>query len=249
MCERVEVILLGNGLPSVWIAHMGEMRFVLALSGWTRNDWSSGAALDLISGGFRSEPRVLDAATAVLRDRARMSYGELLSATGATPEVLLGSLQLLAKQGQCVYDFSSEVFRWRPILSVALGESMIGPEHPELVGAREAWRGGRVKVQRDSAMDAGRRMLAGTVSGVKCEAVLDADGVIRKATCSCSYYFTSRMKKGPCQHLLALRMQAQSTPSGASTGAGTSTSAGRVTAAGEPAAKPSGPRWYERWFK
>jgi hypothetical protein len=243
LCERVEVVLLGSGLPSVWIAHMGEMRLVLALSGWTTNDWSSGAALDLISGGFRSDARVLDRASAVLRERHRMTYRELLSATGAAPEVLLGSLQLLAKQGQCVYDFSAEVFRWRPILPVALSESLIGPEHPELVAAREAWRSGRVKVQRD-AMDGARRLLAGTVQGTKCEAILDADGVIRKGSCSCSYFFVSKLRKGPCQHLLALRMQAQSAPA--------PTASGRGAPSGGSAARPaaeSGSKWYEKWFK
>lgn len=248
MVERFEVILLGSGLPSVWIAHMGEMRFVLALSGWTSNDWSSGAALDLISGGFRSEPRVLDAASNALKDKHRMSYSELLALTGAAPEVLLGSMQLLAKQGQCVYDFSAEAFRWRPILPVALSESLIGPEHPELVAARDAWRSGRVKVQRDNLVDAGRRMIVGTVNGTKCEAVLDADGIIRKGTCSCSYFFTSRMRKGPCQHLLGLRMQAQTTP--APSAAASRTAGASSAAAPKSAEKPAGGgKWYERWFK
>jgi hypothetical protein len=250
MVERVEVVLLGSGLPSVWIAHMGEMRLVLALSGWTSNDWSSGAALDLISGGFRSDARVLDVASSALKEKHRMTYSELISLTGAAPEVLLGSMQLLAKQGQCVYDFSAEVFRWRPILPVALSESLIGPEHPELVAARDAWRSGRVKVQRDNAVEGNRRMIVGTVNGTKCEAVLDSDWIIRKGACTCSYFFKSRMRKGPCQHLLALRMQAQTTPA-PSAGSGSTASGSKVsTSASKPAAdKGDGPKWYERWFK
>lgn len=251
MVERIEVVLLGSGLPSVWIAHMGEMRLVLALSGWTSNDWSSGAALDLISGGFRSDARVLDVASSALKERHRMTYSELISLTGAAPDVLLGSMQLLAKQGQCVYDFSAEVFRWRPILPVALSESLIGPEHPELVAARDAWRSGRVKVQRDNAVEGNRRMIVGTVNGTKCEAVLDSDGIIRKGTCTCSYFFKSRMRKGPCQHLLALRMQAQTTPAPSAGATSASGSKGAsATSASKPAAdKSDGPKWYERWFK
>jgi len=41
LAERIEVALLGSGLPSFWVLHMGEMAFVLALSGWTANDWTS----------------------------------------------------------------------------------------------------------------------------------------------------------------------------------------------------------------
>ncbi len=251
LCERVEVILLGSGLPSVWIAHMGEMRLVLALSGWTRNDWTSGAALDLISGGYRSDPSVLELAAAGLRERARMTFGELSAATGASSDVLLGSLQRLAKQGQCVYDFSAEVFRWRPILPVALGDALLGPDHPELEGARAIWRAGTVKLSRDLAREPGRRVVQGWVDGVDCEAVIDADGVIRKGQCSCSFFFTSRLKKGPCRHLLALRMKAQSSAAARTvdTTRRHEADAEAVRSADAAREPSSGPRWYERWFR
>src|SRR5206468_4052720 len=48
LTDRIEVHLLGSGMPSVWTVYMGDMRFVLGLSGWTTNDWTSGAALDLL---------------------------------------------------------------------------------------------------------------------------------------------------------------------------------------------------------
>ncbi len=44
LAERIEVRVLGSGLPHVWLVHMGALRFTLGLSGWTSNDWSSGAA-------------------------------------------------------------------------------------------------------------------------------------------------------------------------------------------------------------
>ena len=44
LTDRVEVLLLGSGMPSIWTLHLGEMRFVLALSGWSENDWTGGAA-------------------------------------------------------------------------------------------------------------------------------------------------------------------------------------------------------------
>ncbi len=250
LCERVEVILLGNGLPSVWIAHCGEMRFVLALSGWTTNDWSSGAALDLISGGFRADTVVADQLATYLREHHLGSYSALQRHTGAAGDVLLGSLQLLAKQGQAVYDFTSEVFRWRPILPVALSETLLGPEHPELVAARIAWRSNAVRITKDTETAPGRRLVNATVHSVKCEAVIDADGVLRNASCSCSFFFTSRMKKGPCQHLLALRMKAQSSATVAARKA--SPRAGTDDASKEAASRPStggGLQWFEQWFR
>ncbi|MDP3277055.1 MAG: SWIM zinc finger family protein [Deltaproteobacteria bacterium] len=234
LCERVEVVLLGSGLPSVWIAHCGEMRFVLALSGWTTNDWTSGAALDLLSGGFRSDSAVVDSVTSHLKEHRRASFSELRALTSAQPDVLMGSLQQLAKQGQTIFDFTGEVFRWRPILSVPLSDALVGPEHPELLAARTHWRGGSVRISRDQTLDSGRRMISGVVSGTAAEVVLDSDGVVRNGTCSCSFYHRAKLRKGPCQHLLALRMQSQSATAG-------TTSVRRAEA--------EGTRWYERWFR
>ncbi len=49
LAERFDVYLLGTGLPSFWVAQMGEMRLTLGLSGWTTNDWTRGSALDLLA--------------------------------------------------------------------------------------------------------------------------------------------------------------------------------------------------------
>ncbi len=40
LVERVDVYLLGSGMPSFWVAQMGDMRLTLGLSGWTANDWT-----------------------------------------------------------------------------------------------------------------------------------------------------------------------------------------------------------------
>ena len=46
LAERVDVYLLGTGLPSFWVARLGNMRLTLGLSGWTTNDWTRSSALD-----------------------------------------------------------------------------------------------------------------------------------------------------------------------------------------------------------
>src|SRR5205814_9531085 len=50
LLDGAEVYLLGTGLPSFWVARMGEMRLTLGLSGWTANDWTSGgSAIDQLA--------------------------------------------------------------------------------------------------------------------------------------------------------------------------------------------------------
>jgi hypothetical protein len=59
------------------------------------------------------------------------------------------------------------------------------------------------------------------------EAVVDSDGVLANPRCSCSHFFKFRLKKGPCRHLLALRLMAQAELP-ASTGPVADEPAGRV---------------------
>jgi len=49
LAAKFDVHLLGTGLPSFWVADMGDMKLTLGLSGWTTNDWTRGSALDLLA--------------------------------------------------------------------------------------------------------------------------------------------------------------------------------------------------------
>ena len=40
IAKKFTVYLLGNGMPSFYVADLGPMSFTLGLSGWTANDWS-----------------------------------------------------------------------------------------------------------------------------------------------------------------------------------------------------------------
>jgi hypothetical protein len=222
LAERVEVQLLGSGLPSIWTVHIGEMRLVLALSGWTANDWTGGASLQMLAGNLRSELRATDTLTRHLMTTQRATLAQLAEASGAPREVLLGSLHQLARQGQVLYDFASQAYRWRQVMPVALSESVLGPEPEELSEGRKLAREGRLKVVREEVLSQARRLLVGEVSlgaGVRsaqkplqCEAVLDADGALTKARCGCSHFFTRGLRAGPCRHLFALRVAAMPAP-------------------------------------
>jgi len=203
--ERVDVHLLGSGLPSIWTAHMGDMRFVLALSGWTTNDWSGGAALDQLAGTLRTDPRTTDAVARMLRTERRMTLEQLGSGTGGSRDALLGSLHRLAKRGQVVFDFATEVYRWRSIMPAPLTDSILGPEPPELSAGREL--AAQTTITRDELLGNGRALVVGKAGKVSCEAILDADGRFSRAKCSCKFFHKFRLRGGPCRHLIALRLR------------------------------------------
>lgn len=212
LAEKVEVALLGSGLPSVWIVHMGEMRLVLALSGWTTNDWTSGAALDLLAATYRPDPRTVEAASRFLAQTQKATLAALTEVTSAPRDVLLGSLHLLSKQGQVIYDFADSCYRYRQVMPVALSEAVIGPEHPELSHGRRIHREGKVQVERDEFLPGARRAVVAKAENVRCEGILDADGAYARAKCSCSYFFKNRLRGGPCRHLLAVQLLLRGRP-------------------------------------
>lgn len=208
LAEKVEVLVFGTGMPSIWTVHMGEMRFVLGLSGWTANDWTRGSNLDTFFAGFEAPAGSADALARFLEVARSAKVDELERQLALPRRQTLAALHQLAKRGQLVYDFSASLYRWRPLMPVALSERLLGPESPELESAKRMIADRDVKIVRDEHLDGGRRMYAGVAGNTECEGIVDLDGAFRNAKCSCSFFFTNRLRQGPCRHLLALRMTA-----------------------------------------
>ena len=208
LAERFDVYLLGTGLPSFWVALMGEMRLTLGLSGWTANDWTKGSAIDLLAPPAAPSPDLVNNIAAKLRERRAMTALEVEQTLGVEPAVAAAGLRQLANAGQAIYDLHAGLFRWRQIMPKAIGEAEIGPEHPELAGARQIMEANRVKLE--SRQDAPIGIGSGYILGGKAEAkpveiLIDADQRVRRGKCVCGYYQKYGLKNGPCRHMLALR--------------------------------------------
>ncbi|MCC7384042.1 MAG: SWIM zinc finger family protein [Deltaproteobacteria bacterium] len=206
LAERVEVRLLGTGMPSIWIAHLGEMRFVLALSGWTTNDWTSGASLELLAKNLKADADTVEQLTSLLMAEQKAPLSRLAQQTQKSADLILGSLFRLAQQGQVVYDFSTQSYRYRQVMPVTLSEAVLGPEPIEISEGRRLARSGEVQPGREEPLTKGRRLVTAKVAGVSCEAIFDADLGYGKAKCTCKHHHKLGMKAGPCRHLLALKL-------------------------------------------
>jgi hypothetical protein len=205
LAERVDVHLLGTGLPSLWVVHMGPMKLTLGLSGWTANDWTSGSAMDLLAAPLDPGPELIANVAARLRERNSASLLSLSMDVGAEPPMTGAALKTLAHRGQVIYDLPHSVFRLRQIMPEALGEAQMGPENAELIASRELANQQRVKLFSQNSTATGATLYMGQAETRDVELVLDADGLIRKGKCSCSHHFKSGIRKGPCRHLLAFR--------------------------------------------
>ncbi|MDP1828703.1 MAG: SWIM zinc finger family protein [Archangium sp.] len=212
IAERVTVQLLGSGLPSIWTAHLGDMRFVLGLSGWTTNDWTSGSNLELLSGAFVADLRASARILEHLKKQHVAGFDELSRLVEIARPSLIGSLHHLAQQGQVIFDFATKQYRFREVMPVALSESVLGPPSPELTFGIDAYRRGGVSLDRREVLPNLRQLLIAQVRtegsrvGTRCEALFDSDGGYSKATCGCDYFRHFRLKKGPCRHLIALKL-------------------------------------------
>jgi hypothetical protein len=208
LAERFDVYLLGTGLPHFWVAQMGEMRLTAGFSGWTTNDWTRGSAIDLLAPPAAPSPDMVNNIAAVLHEKRACTLVELQSRTGADANAASEAMRQLARSGQAIADLTAGVYRWRQIMPRALGEAEMGPEHPELTGARDLMNRNRVNLTNRQEAPAGGYILTGVVDNDPVEIMVDADARIRRGKCVCGYYRKFSLKNGPCRHMLALRWRA-----------------------------------------
>lgn len=216
LVERFDVYLLGTGLPSFWVARMGEMTLTLGLSGWTTNDWTRASALDLLAPAPEAAPEMVGQVAEFLRQRRRAGFAEVVGQCHGQTALAASALRQLAHTGQAIHDLAAGVTRWRQIMPMALGEEQLGPPHPESVGAQELLRLGRVTVESRQSAPAGASVLTGMADYKPVELLLDADGRIKRGRCLCGHHQKAGLRMGPCRHLLALRTLAwrQNQPGG-----------------------------------
>jgi len=197
LADGIDVYLTGDGLPSFWVVRMGEMRLTLGLSGWTVNDWTRASALDLMAPQAEIQPQTVRVMAEALQARQVMRETDF----GGRPDVVRAALYRLARLGQSIHDLSAGVVRWRRVLPPEIAIETAVPENPEAIASR----GLSARVERDEKLPSGLRVVVAMVSGLRVEALFDADGIFKRAKCSCSHFYKGGLRKGPCRHLLAVR--------------------------------------------
>lgn len=211
LLDSADVYLLGTGLPSFWVMHMGDMTLTLGLSGWTVNNWTGGSALDQLAPPAEPSPDLLGDIAAVFKQAPALPFEQIRMRTGASPAYVAAGLNRLALLGQVIHDLPGQVYRWRQVMPVELSLEQIGPDSPETVAAQELVQRRQVKTERDERTSSGLRLLVGKVPDRPVEVLLDGDGRIIRGKCTCSHHFSGGLRKGPCRHLQALRNTALGT--------------------------------------
>jgi hypothetical protein len=211
VAKRFTVHLLGTGLPSFYVADLGDLSFTLGLSGWTANDWSTAGNFDLMAPRGQVDEltrrRVFDA----LKETWSAKPEALASKLGLERGAVLGALSAWTQAGRAIWDLNKGVYRARELSREPLPLDKLRFANEREERATRFLEAGAVNVTaRPSSVD-GSLELSGAVkeSGKVLRPTLRLDGDQRMVfgECTCNFFQQNQLFKGPCEHLLALRLQ------------------------------------------
>lgn len=210
IAKKFTVHLLGRGLPSFYVADLGDMTFTLGLSGWTSNDWSSSGNFDLMAPRAEvdefTKQRVFDG----LKKDWYAKPGDLAKALELDNDIVLGALSAYTQAGRAIYDLDKQFFRARELSRDPLPMEKLRFANEREASATRFLQDNAVKIKKVDHKNDGMISIIGQVSGKSTkydvEVHVDGDERMRDANCTCGYFRHNRLLRGPCEHMLALRM-------------------------------------------
>lgn len=211
IAKKFTVYLLGMGMPSFYVADLGDMAFTLGLSGWTANDWASAGNFDLMAPRADVDSVTKQRVFEALRETWQETPDSLARRLDLDRSVVLGALAAYTQAGRAIWDLNKQVYRIRELSREPLPMDKLRFANEREAQATRFLEANAVKIQGASQGDKGVWTIRGTVKERQRDCTLslqiDADQRMVGATCGCNWYQQNRMRKGPCQHMLALRMQ------------------------------------------
>lgn len=212
IASKFTVHLLGQGMPSFWVADLGHMSFTLGLSGWTANDWSSAGNFDLLAPRKEVDEATKLKVFQALKKDWLSTPDKLVATTGVPRAQVLGALASWTQAGRAIFDLAKGVYRARELSREPLPLDALRFSNEREASAMRFLEARAVTVRANAAAD-GTLALMGNVKDGRNElrpsVVLDPDSRIVRAECTCNFFQQNQLRKGPCEHMLALRMQHQ----------------------------------------
>ena len=209
LARGFKLFLLGTGLPTFWMADLGDLTFTLGLSGWTRNDWASASNFDLMATREDVDDDTRTRVFEALATRWVASVDEIAAAVGRERKVVASALGGWVQAGRAVYDLERGVYRRRELTREPLPIEELRFENPREAKAIAVLHEGKVAVAARDAGSGGVELLGrvrhrGEIVDVK--VVMDADARVVAAECGCDFYVRNKLFQGPCEHMLAVRL-------------------------------------------
>lgn len=211
VANKFTVHLLGTGMPSFYVADLGDMSFTLGLSGWTANDWSQSGNFDLMAPRADVDVWTQQIIFDGLRENWVESPDRLAQRLKLSRTAVLGALSAYTQAGRAIYDLNKQVYRVRELSREPLPMERLRFANEREKKASRFLRENEVEVTEVTNDSEGVLVLRGLVIEGKNifnpSLTVDGDERIIKAECNCNWHQQNKLYKGPCEHILALRMQ------------------------------------------
>jgi hypothetical protein len=215
VARKFTVHLLGTGLPSFYVADLHDLSFTLGLSGWTANDWAKAGNFDLMAPRATVDDWTKQKVFAGLQENWLETPDNLAKRLKLDRSIVLGALSAYTQAGRAIYDLNKQVYRVRELTQEPLPIEQLRFANDRESAASEFITKKVVKVKSSSIDTSGTLHLAGTIkyrSQTYTPTVeIDRDERLVAANCTCNWHQQNKLFKGPCEHILALRMQHQQT--------------------------------------
>ncbi len=202
------VHLLGSGMPSFYVADLGDMSFTLGLSGWSANDWSRLGNFDLMAPRGEVSPETAKRVFDALRENWVEKPQSLAQRLGLDTKTVLAALGTYTQAGRAIFDLQRGVYRVRELTQDPLPMEQLRFSNPREADANDFVTKDLVLVQ--SEQTAAGLKLWGFVRApgltVEPTLLIDADERVSEGTCQCNFARQNGLRQGPCEHQLALRI-------------------------------------------
>ncbi|TYQ27801.1 SWIM zinc finger family protein [Pseudanabaena sp. UWO311] len=210
VARKFTVHLLGNGMPSFYVADLEDMSFTLGLSGWTANDWAKASNFDLLAPRANVDDRTKQQIFEALKQNWVESPDALAARLRLDRSVVLGALSAYTQAGRAIYDLNKQVYRVRELSNVPLPMDKLRFASDREAQASRFLEQKAVRITSDNIDTSGTQFLQGEVRHKNQTflpvVTLDRDLRIVHAECTCNWHQQNKLFKGPCEHILAMRM-------------------------------------------
>ncbi|PSL27602.1 hypothetical protein [Chitinophaga ginsengisoli] len=209
VAKKFTVHLTGSGLPSFYVADLGDMQFTLGLSGWTANDWSRAGQFDLMAPRATVEDATKLRVYSELQQMWMGKPEEISARTGVSVPEVLATLGIYTQAGKVIYDLHTGLYRLRELSREPLPLDQLRFSNPKEESATRLMKEGKITFSAQQVPSVGLQV-EGQITAERRTyhpvIVIDGDERMSTGHCDCYDYITNKLYKGPCEHMLALRM-------------------------------------------
>jgi hypothetical protein len=209
VARKFTVHLLGNGMPSFYVADLGDMNFTLGLSGWTANDWSRAGNFDLMAPRSDVDNNIKQKIFSGLKKVWFAEAAQLAEQLQLNTAEVTGALSAYTQAGRVIYDINKKVYRVRELSKDPLPIDKLRFSNPQEETANQLLQTVTPTIKAEQVPGAGLKLKGNLKAGKRTynpELLIDEDERIKTGNCDCSFFIENKLHKGPCEHMLAMRL-------------------------------------------